>query len=146
MDYLLDVNVWIALSFERHPHFQRSNDLVETLNENQNLILCRVTQQGFLRLSTTRSVYEGYGVALNSNADAIITLTRLLNMTFVRFQLEPLNLESLWYKFASRKTASPKVWMDAYLAAFAISADLELVTFDRDFQQYVDEGLKLRVL
>ena len=36
--------------------------------------------------------------------------------------------------------------MDAYLAAFAIAADLELVTLDRDFQVYTAEGLRPRFL
>ena len=32
---------------------------------------------------------------------------------------EPARLESLWRQLASRDTASPKLWMDAYLAGFA---------------------------
>ena len=43
-------------------------------------------------------------------------------------------------------TASPKVWMDAYLAAFAIAGRLRLVTLDRDFKSYVSHGLDLSLL
>lgn len=39
-----------------------------------------------------------------------------------------------------------KIWMDAYLAAFAITGRLEFVTLDRDFQAYEPHGLKLRLL
>jgi predicted nucleic acid-binding protein len=42
--------------------------------------------------------------------------------------------------------ASPKVWTDAYLAAFAIRHDLELVTIDRDFKNFEKAGLKLHLL
>jgi predicted nucleic acid-binding protein len=34
------------------------------------------------------------------------------------------------------QTFSPKVWNDAYLAAFAKAANFELVTLDRGFAQY----------
>lgn len=45
---------------------------------------------------------------------------------------------------ALRDTASPKLWMDAWLAAFAICAGLQLVTFDRGFAQFA--GLELLLL
>jgi predicted nucleic acid-binding protein len=32
---------------------------------------------------------------------------------------EPMGLEVVWKKLALRPTASPTLWMDAYLAAFA---------------------------
>ncbi len=45
-------------------------------------------------------------------------------------------------QLASRKTISPKVWADAYLAAFAIRAGVPLVSFDADFAKYESAGLK----
>ena len=36
---------------------------------------------------------------------------------------------------------SPKLWQDAYLAAFAMAGNLQLVTFDAGFQKF--EGLSL---
>jgi predicted nucleic acid-binding protein len=41
---------------------------------------------------------------------------------------------------------SPKVWMDACHAAFAIRHEAEFVTFDQDFRNFEKEGLKLRLL
>jgi predicted nucleic acid-binding protein len=38
------------------------------------------------------------------------------------------------------------LWIDAYLAAFAIAGGYRLLTLDRDFRQYVSAGLALRVL
>jgi len=37
---------------------------------------------------------------------------------------------------AVRKTASPKLWMDAYLAAFALRGNLVCVTTDDAFKQF----------
>jgi predicted nucleic acid-binding protein len=33
---------------------------------------------------------------------------------------------------------APKLWSDAYLAAFAIAGGYQLVTFDRGFKQYAN--------
>lgn len=38
------------------------------------------------------------------------------------------------------------VWMDAYLAAFAIGHAVEFVTLDQDFKRYEKDGLKLKLL
>jgi predicted nucleic acid-binding protein len=43
-------------------------------------------------------------------------------------------------------TASPKVWMDAYFAAFAIAAGLKFISFDSDFKQFELKGLDLQLL
>jgi predicted nucleic acid-binding protein len=45
-------------------------------------------------------------------------------------------VELQWRTFASRETASPKLWMDAYLAAFAITGGFQFVTTDAGFRQY----------
>jgi uncharacterized protein len=37
-----------------------------------------------------------------------------------------------------RHAFSPKVWNDAYLAAFARSVDFEVVTFDQGFAHYAN--------
>ena len=57
---------------------------------------------------------------------------------------EPPNLDLHWESLAVRETTSPKLWMDAYLAAFAITTGCGLVTFDTAFQQF--DGLDLKVL
>jgi predicted nucleic acid-binding protein len=59
---------------------------------------------------------------------------------------EPSGARDLWLKLAVGNRPSPNVWMDAYLAAFAIMIDAELVTFDRGFVKFQSHGLKLRLL
>jgi predicted nucleic acid-binding protein len=51
-----------------------------------------------------------------------------------------------WLKLAALPTSSPKAWMDAYLAAFAIRAGLSFATLDGAFQRYEVAGLDLRLL
>ncbi|HEY8961111.1 MAG TPA: PIN domain-containing protein, partial [Luteolibacter sp.] len=59
---------------------------------------------------------------------------------------ETTNLTGLWGDLGGLDSASPKIWMDAYLAAFAILHEIEFVTFDRDFKRFEPAGLKLRLL
>lgn len=81
-----------------------------------------------------------------SNRDALAELNLLLARPEVLSWDEPPGTVALWHQFAARDTASPKVWMDAYLAAFAIAGGLEFVTLDRDFKSYETHGLRLRFL
>lgn len=43
-------------------------------------------------------------------------------------------------------SASPKVWMDAYLAAFAIRTGLPFASLDADFRRFEAAGLDLHLL
>lgn len=64
----------------------------------------------------------------------------------VTWRDEPPGTFSQWRSFTALDSASPKAWMNAYLAAFAIASGLRLVTLDRDFQNFVPQGLDLRLL
>jgi predicted nucleic acid-binding protein len=47
---------------------------------------------------------------------------------------EPLELERRFRALTRSRHSSPKVWADAYLAAFAEASQVTLVTFDRAFR------------
>jgi predicted nucleic acid-binding protein len=51
---------------------------------------------------------------------------------------EPAGIESLWRSLTRPRTYSPKLWNDAYLAAFAELLGFEVVTFDRGFSQFTN--------
>ena len=53
-------------------------------------------------------------------------------------------MEARWLALASRDTASPKLWMDAYLAGFSLAGGYRMVTNDSGYSQF--EGLKLLIL
>lgn len=89
---------------------------------------------------TLQSAYRSKPI---SNAAAWEKWEELIDLPQVVFAAEPDDLTDGWRQFAARNTASPKVWMDAYLAAFAISGRLDFVTLDRDFRSYQKHGLQL---
>src|SRR5207253_10923825 len=96
-------------------------------------VFCRMTQQGFLRLATNPQAFGDEAVTLRAAwrlYDAFLADPR------VRFAEEPGGLESLWRGYTRTRTFSPKVWNDAYLAAFARAAPHKLITFDRGFARY----------
>jgi toxin-antitoxin system PIN domain toxin len=97
---------------------------------------CRSTQQSVLRLLSLPALLHSYGVPGLSNQDALTTLDRFMASPTVAYRDEPARVVPLWHRLAALPTASPKVWMDAYLAAFAIAGGLELVTFDKGFSQF----------
>lgn len=51
-----------------------------------------------------------------------------------------------WMKLARLDQAATNRWMDAYLAALAISSGWRLLTLDRDFPGFVINGLDLQLL
>jgi hypothetical protein len=52
MIYLADVNLWLALAFESHVHHASAAAWFRGLASTDSCAFCRMTQQGFLRLST----------------------------------------------------------------------------------------------
>jgi uncharacterized protein len=135
-----DIHLWLALAFESHVHHVAAKTCFEGAT-NAGCYFCRLTQQGFLRLATNPSAFGEEAVTLSEAwrmYDAFVLDPR------VAFSGEPPNFESHWRAYTQRKAFSPKVWNDAFLAAFARSADLELVTFDKGFAQYSD--LKCTIL
>lgn len=143
---LFDSNVWLALTFSAHPHHALAKGIFAETSTEHPACFCRATQQSFLRLSTTPAILHAYGAEGFTNQDAAKLIQTLFGLSAVSTLDEPSGLESHWLKLAGLPSASPKVWMDAYLAAFAILHGMEFVTFDRDFRNFEKNGLKLRLL
>jgi toxin-antitoxin system PIN domain toxin len=134
MMFLPDVNLWLALAFSRHVHHVAAKNWFETVPD-QNGSFCRLTQQGFLRLATNPKALDDEAVSLQ---DAWRLYDAFLGDPRVVFANEPAGLEPLWRVYTQGKSFSPKVWNDAYLAAFAQAAVCEVVTFDKGFKAYQD--------
>ncbi|MCW1923599.1 PIN domain-containing protein [Luteolibacter arcticus] len=146
MDFLYDTNLWVALTMSEHPHHQTAHTVFANATTDRPACFCRSTQQGFLRLITTPVLLKEYKAVGFTNADALSVYAGLEKLPVVQMRSEPAGLEPLWHRLASLGSASPKVWMDAYLAAFAIGHGAELVTFDAGFKSFEKDGLKLRLL
>ena len=96
-------------------------------------IFCRFTQLGLLRLLTNEQVM---GVDAMSQRAAWQAYHRWFEDERIDFYREPEgpDFEKRFQELSSKQHRSPKLWADAYLAAFAESAGLTLVTFDRSFR------------
>jgi uncharacterized protein len=144
MMFLLDSNVWLALSMEVHTFHQPTRDWLHGTDPDDIFVFCRATQQALLRLLTTTAVWKPYALPPLTNVKAWAIYTTYLQDPMVKFMVDPPDLEQEWHQFAIRSTASPKLWMDAYLAAFAKDAGLTLVTTDKAFLQF--KGCKVQLL
>lgn len=131
---LPDVNVWIALTSDRHIHHVAAKEWLDG-NQNRHLAFCRITELGFLRLLTNKHVM---GDEVLTPTDAWSTYSRLSSDFRVTFFVEPDNFANIWNKVAENLVTGPNVWTDAYLAAFSAAADLTLVTFDKRFPTMAD--------
>jgi len=143
MTHLCDSNVFIAMAVEQHANHRPARRWFDGLGDADTATFCRATQNSFLRL-LTRKIAEHYPPQTNRQAWAVYD--QLCQDDAVIFAEEPDGLEATWHQLAIRDTVSPKVWMDAYLAAFAISGGLRFVSLDHDFKSYETQGLDLLLL
>jgi toxin-antitoxin system PIN domain toxin len=142
---LCDSNIWLALALSKHAHHVAAREWLDTVEAPMSIFFCRATQQSFLRLLTNVSVLAPYGNPPLTNREAWSAYEAFLADDRITFRAdEPVGLESSWKELAVRRTASPKLWMDAYLAAFALSGRYSMVTTDAAFRQF--RGLDLLVL
>ena len=122
-----DTNVWLALVWERHSHSERARKWFAECAEEQ-FLFCRFTQVALLRLLTTKAVM---GKDVKSMTGAWEIFDRCSADDRIAFLPEPGGLDPSFRDFAKSRQSSPQVWADAYLAAFAVSGGLRLVTFDK---------------
>ncbi|CAN5213927.1 type II toxin-antitoxin system VapC family toxin [soil metagenome] len=137
-----DSNIWLILAIPQHEFHAVVEDWVS--QQSDTFEFCRSTQQSYLRHLTNQSTFKRYGIPAFSNNDAWAFFNQIIQATNVVFMDEPQGLSPIWERFSQHKQPSPKLWMDAYLAAFAVAADIKFVTTDSGFRQYPD--LKLTLL
>jgi toxin-antitoxin system PIN domain toxin len=140
---LADSNIWLAAALSKHGFHNAARTWLAQRGPREALF-CRSTQQSFLRLLTTGAVLAPYGIPALSNQAAWSLYDSMLADERVARIEEPSGLDASWKKLAGVPKASPKLWMDAYLAAFAIAGGHQLVTTDKAFKQF--PGLDLLVL
>ncbi|MFN8556991.1 MAG: TA system VapC family ribonuclease toxin [Dehalococcoidia bacterium] len=131
-DDLLDANVWLALSAADHPQHQRARRYWHE-ESGDRLAFCRVTMLALLRLVTTPVVMDGLPLSVGEVWQVYRAWLRRDDVTVVR---EPTDCDALLDGWLSRNVITPRLWTDAYLAAFARAGALRLVSFDRDFVRF----------
>jgi len=140
---LADSNVWLALALSKHV-FHGAARAWLTKQAPGEALFCRATQQSFLRLLTTDAVLSPFGIPPLTNKAAWAVYEGFVADERIGWVEEPRGLEAVWKKLAVRPKVSPKLWMDAYLAAFALAGGYRLATTDKAFKQF--KNLDLLVL
>jgi uncharacterized protein len=127
--YLADINVWLSLSWGSHPHSALAWKWFRSLGDDE-VVYCRFTQIGLLRLLTTSAVMGGDCLTVRK---AWAVYDRWLEDPKVEFRHEPPEAASLFRLATSgfSRTSAPKALGDCYLLALSQAANATLVTFDK---------------
>jgi len=141
---LPDVNIWLALTLSGHSHHTAARAWLDSQEPLASIFLCRATQQGLLRLLTTAEVLAGYDIPPLTNREAWAVVESFMADERMAFANEPVGVEETWKALANRDANSPKLWMDAWLAAFSLCSGFQLITTDKAFSQF--KGLDLLVV
>jgi len=128
---------------QQHPHHQRAINWWrrKVLPDGQEVLFCRVTQLGLLRLLSNETVM---GASRRTPREAWRDYDRLRAQGPIGYLHEPDDVDQVLRSHTLDESASASLWTDAYLAAFARAADVRLATFDRGFSRF--SGLRLQLL
>lgn len=120
------MNVWLAVLLEDHVH--RPHARVWWEATEATIAFTRFTGLSVLRLLTTAGAMNGKPLSMDA---AWRAYDRLFEDDRVVFFPEPAGVETRFREYAAGRVASPKLWADAWLLAFARAAEGTLITFDR---------------
>lgn len=132
---LPDVNVWLALAAPGHPHHEAARAYWQQ-PDLPRLWFNRLTMLALVRLLCQSKVM---GAAAMTLAQGLDVYGRFASLPEVAFMAEPEHCgEALlqWAGDGAGTVLPPRLWTDAYLAAFAATGDLRVVTFDREFNRF----------
>jgi toxin-antitoxin system PIN domain toxin len=126
---LIDINVWLALTWDRHPQHVPASRWYGSIDDAA-LLFCRFTMLGFLRLLTNRKVM---GDSTTTLAGALLLYDRWVEDPRVELAPEPRGAETLFRQATAPFALQPatKAVADCYLVGFAEAAGARVVTFDR---------------
>lgn len=126
---LPDINVWFARGMEDHPHHERAARYWRE-EAAERIAFCRVTALGLVRLSINAGPMGGSPLSV---PQAWSAYQSILALPEVYLAPEPATCEAVLDDWIWQGLVTHRLWTDAYLAAFAVSAGMRLVSFDRDF-------------
>ncbi|MGA3096340.1 MAG: TA system VapC family ribonuclease toxin [Bryobacteraceae bacterium] len=126
---MIDINVWLALTWDKHPQHIPASRWYASIDDAA-LLFCRLTMLGFLRLLTNRKVMGGSTTTL---AGALQLYDRWTGDPRVELAPEPRGAETLFRQATGPFALQPatKAIADCYLVGFAEAAGAHVVTFDR---------------
>lgn len=142
---LPDVNVWLALTVKEHPHHVAALAYWHETSAAR-VLFNRVTMLGLVRLLMQPKVM---GSASFDAAQAWARYLLWRGLPEVGLQEETaVTAGRLEQNLAELCTPAlpARIFTAAYLAAFARTAGLRLVTFDRDFRRFAEQGTVVLLL
>jgi toxin-antitoxin system PIN domain toxin len=125
---LPDVNVWVAINHTAHVHHPSVIAWFNALDEQTVLVFCRQTQMGLFRLLTSQAILGDETFTMKQCWELF---AEWINDGGAELWTEPASIETAFFRRTSTEECYPKRWNDAYLAAFAETAGITLVTFDK---------------
>jgi uncharacterized protein len=132
---LPDINIWLALAVEEHPHHHAAKDYWNDCQERagkaaRKLWFCRTTMLGFVRLLAQPKVM---GPGALSLAKAYGLYWQWLDHEQIDLLVEPNTCDAHLTALLAATTYAPRLWTDLYLGAVSEASGLRLVSFDTDF-------------
>ncbi len=140
MRFLADVNVIFPLLVSRHQQRDKAVEWFECTAAG-DIVLCRLARLGTLRLLCTRQVMGPDVLQPKAALEALEVLEADERVVLLH---EPDGLDAKLKTLVNACATTPNLWTDAYLAALASVAGLQLVSFDRGFSRF--PGLELLLL
>ena len=128
---LLDVNVWLALAIEEHPH-HRAAAMYWTKQAGAARFFCRLSAMSMVRLLMHPQLMAGRPLNLPKAWAAYRSFASLPGVAMLG---EPEGVDAEVEALISPGLPS-RLFTDAYFAALAGRARVRLVTFDKDFERF----------
>jgi toxin-antitoxin system PIN domain toxin len=138
---LLDANVWLALAYRNHGHHPKATAWMAQ-QANDSCAFCRVTQMALLRHLTNSKVM---GSLVQSQQAAWNTYDICARDARAIYFGEPAGLEASFRNLSNSQSPSHALWTDCYLAAFAKTMGLTLVSFDQGLRRFPQVQLEILV-
>lgn len=129
---LPDINVWIALSIPDHVHHERARTYWQAEAAAVSAFNT-TTMLGLVRICSSSPISKG---APLTSMGAWSLYLQWMHLQEVNHLPEPRACMVTLNNFVSAGLITGRTWTDAYLAAFAVSASLRLVSFDSDFRRF----------
>ena len=134
---LPDINVWLALAVQEHPHHAAAARYWSEAQEARpsGFWFCRVTMLGLVRLLCQPKVV-GEGALQLPAAWGLYQSFRAVPGVGLLADPPDCDEQLAAHLIQDGRPLPARCWTDAYLAAMAQSAGLRLVSFDKDFQRF----------
>jgi uncharacterized protein len=136
---LADLNFLLPVVVRSHPHHAVALSWYREQAAGR-IGVCRFVQLGLIRLLGNSRIMRDR--ALSGRAAWDLT-AELLTDERVEFWQEPLGLDEWLPRLLRYPGPTPSLVADAYLAAFAITRRVAVVTFDAGFRQFKELSLEL---